>query len=194
MIYGYARVSTYKQAKDGNGLEDQVQLLKKAGAEVIYSDSCSGTKIERPEFQKLLREISSGDTLIVTKLDRFARTAIDGGTIVRELHNKGVAINILNLGVADDTPMGRLMVTMLLGFAEFERDLIVERTQSGKEMARSKGVRVDGRPKKYSMEQRNHALELLNTGNSYRQVEAMTGISRSTLSRMKMKYGGKDNV
>lgn len=90
--------------------------------------------------------------------------------------------------------MGRLMVTMFLGFAEFERDLIVEHTQSGKEMARSKCVRVDGRPKKYSMEQRNHALELLNTGNSYRQVEAMTGISRSTLSRMKMKYGGKDNV
>lgn len=121
--------------------------------------------------------------MIVTKLDRLARTAVDGGAIVRDLHERGVTINILNMGVADDTPMGKLMVTMLLSFAEFERDLIHERTQSSRAAARANGVRVDGRPPKYSREQCRHAMALLEQGNSYTQVERMTGISRSTLVR-----------
>lgn len=79
--------------------------------------------------------------------------------------------------------MGKLMVTMLLGFAEFERDLIYERTQSGRAAARANGVRVDGRPPKYSRDQRKLAMDLLAQGNSYSQVERMTGISRSTLVR-----------
>ena len=127
--------------------------------------------------------MQKGDTLIVTKLDRFARTAIEGGQIVKDLHDRGVTIHILNMGIADNTPMGKLMVSMLLAFAEFERDMIVERTQGGKAIARANGKRVDGRPKKFTPQQIQHALELLGSGNSYTAVEAMTGISKSTLVR-----------
>ena len=182
MIYGYARVSTVKQMKNGNSLEDQVRQLQEAGAQEIVTDSYTGTKMERPQFTALLERLQQGDKLIVTKLDRFAITAVEGGAIVKALHEKGVTIHILNMGVADNTPMGKLMVTMLLAFAEFERDMIVERTQSGKAIARSNGKRVDGRPKKYKPDQMRHALELLED-NSYSEVEKMTGISKSTLIR-----------
>lgn len=187
MIYGYGRVSTINQEKNGNSLQEQENRLREAGAQEIALDVFTGTKIDRPEFAKLLSRLQSGDKLIVTKLDRFARTAVEGGAIVKELHERGVTIHILNMGIADNTPMGRLMITMLLAFAEFERDMIVERTQAGKAVAREKGLRVDGRPKKYSPQQMSHALQLLADGNSYTQVEAMTGISKSTLIREKRK-------
>lgn len=185
MVYGYARVSTIGQGQKGNSLEDQAEKLREAGAEEIVQDTFTGTKMDRPELAKLLARLQSGDKLIVTKLDRFARTAVEGGQIVKELHEKGVTIQILNMGIADSSPMGRLMVTMLLAFAEFERDMIVERTQAGKAIARAKGVRVDGRPKKFTPQQVSHALELLKSGYSYTSVEQMTGISKSTLIRAK---------
>lgn len=184
MVYGYARVSTTKQMKNGNSIEDQTKALRDAGAQEIIVDSYTGTKMDRPNFTALIDRLQPGDKLIVTKLDRFARTAVDGGTIVRELHSKGIVIQILNMGIADDTPMGKLMVTMLLAFAEFERDMIVERTQTGKAIARANGKQVDGRPKKYTKAQREHALQLLEDGNSYKEVERMTGISKSTLIRL----------
>jgi DNA invertase Pin-like site-specific DNA recombinase len=183
MIYGYARVSTQHQKKDGSSLGDQETKLITAGAQEIITDSFTGTKMERPEFTKLLSKLQDGDTLIVTKLDRFARTAVEGGAIIKSLHEQGVIIDILNMGKADNTPMGKLMITMLLAFAEFERDMIVERTQTGKDIARTKGIRVDGRPKKYTIPQIDHAMELLSTGNSYTHVEQLTGISKSTLIR-----------
>jgi len=182
MIYGYARVSTVRQMKNGNSLEDQIAKLKEAGALEVVCDSYTGTKMERPEFSALLDRLQSGDKLIVTKLDRFARTAVEGGAIVKELHEKGVTIHILNMGIADNTPMGKLMVTMLLAFAEFERDMIVERTQAGKAIARADGKRVDGRPKKFKPEQIEHAMQLL-SNNSFTEVERKTGISKSTLIR-----------
>lgn len=182
MIYGYARVSTVKQMKNGNSIDEQKAKLIEAGAQEIVTDSYTGTKMERPNFTALLERLQPGDKLIVTKLDRFARTAVEGGAIVKELHEKGVTIHILNMGIADNTPMGRLMVTMLLAFAEFERDMIVERTQGGKDIARANGKRVDGRPKKYKPEQMTHALALLKD-HSYTEVEKMTGISKSTLVR-----------
>ena len=182
MIYGYARVSTEKQMKSGNSIEDQVKQLTEAGAQEIVTDSYTGTKMERPNFTALLERLQPGDKLIVTKLDRFARTAVEGGAIVKQLHENGITIHILNMGIADNTPMGKLMVTMLLAFAEFERDMIVERTQRGKEIARLNNKRVDGRPKKYKPEQMTHALALLEE-HSYTEVEKMTGISKSTLIR-----------
>lgn len=191
MVFGYGRVSTINQGKNGNSLQEQENKLREAGAQEIVLDVFTGTKIDRPEFAKLLSRLQSGDKLIVTKLDRFARTAVEGGAIVKELHERGVTIQILNMGIADNTPMGRLMVNMLLAFAEFERDMIVERTQAGKAVAREKGIRVDGRPKKYSPQQMTHALQLLSDGNSYTQVEAMTGISKSTLIREKRKSAQK---
>lgn len=187
MFYGYARVSTTKQEKNGNSLDEQREKLQAAGAQEIVTDSYTGTKMERPAFTALLDKLAAGDTLIVTKLDRFARTAVEGGAIVKALHERGVTINILNMGIADNTPMGKLMVTMLLAFAEFERDMIVERTQGGKAIARANGKRVDGRPKKFTPAQLSHAMQLLDAGNSYTAVEEMTGISKSTLIREKRK-------
>lgn len=149
MIYGYARVSTVGQANYGNSLAGQEEQLRSAGCEEIYHDSFTGTKMDRPEFTALLARLKSGDRLVVTKLDRFARTAAGGIETIRELLNRGVSIHILNMGLIDNTPTGRLMVTMLLGFAEFDRDMIVERTQSGKAVARaSKPDYREGRPEK----------------------------------------------
>jgi DNA invertase Pin-like site-specific DNA recombinase len=190
MVYGYGRVSTINQGKNGNSLDDQRDNLLDAGAQEVVLDVYTGTKMERPELSRLLEKLQDGDKLIVTKLDRLARTAVEGGAIVKELHERGVAIQILNMGIADDTPMGRLMVNMLLAFAEFERDMIVERTQAGKAVARAKGIRVDGRPKKYTPKQLNHALELLAHGHSYTTVSELTGISRSTLIRAKRSVDG----
>lgn len=147
MVYGYARVSTKGQAKDGNSLEGQMKSLKEAGAEIIYCDSFTGTKIDRPEFDKLKSKLKSGDKLIVAKLDRFARSASQGSELIESLIQNGVTVHILNMGVMDNTPTGKLIRTIMLGFAEFERDMIVQRTQEGKEIARSKGIKVDGRPK-----------------------------------------------
>lgn len=183
MNYGYARVSTKGQQKNGNSLEDQIAKLQEAGCTEIYHEAYTGTKVDRPEFKKLMDILKEGDTLTVTKLDRFARTAADGAKAIQELVRRGITVNVLNMGRADNTPMGKLMVTILLAFAEFERDQIVERTQTGKVIAREKGIRVDGRPNKYNEHQRQLAIQLLENGNSYNEVARMTGISRSTLLR-----------
>lgn len=148
MIYGYARVSTKGQAKDGNSLEGQSILLKESGVDKIFYDSFTGRKMERPEFNKLLSILHEGDKLIVTKLDRFARSAVQGSQMIEELIAKGVTVHVLNIGLMDNTPTGKLIRNIMLSFAEFERDMIVERTQEGKAIAREKGIRVDGRPKK----------------------------------------------
>ena len=147
MIYGYARVSTLGQAREGNSLEGQTKALRDAGAEKIFCDSFTGTKIDRPEFDKLRALLKSGDTLIVTKLDRFARSAAQGIQLIEDMIQNGITVHILNMGIMDNTPTGKLIRTIMLGFAEFERDMILQRTQEGKEIARSKGIRVDGRPK-----------------------------------------------
>lgn len=134
MTYGYARVSSVGQKANGTSLEDQIEQFVKMGIsrENIYSDAFSGMKMERPAFSKLIEKLQPGDELVVTKLDRFARTAEDGIKVVRNLVKRGVRVNILNMGVADNTPMGKVMVTVMMAFAEFERDMIVERTQAGK--------------------------------------------------------------
>ena len=136
MIYGYARVSTKGQDKNGNGLQEQTAKLLSTGCEKIYSDSFTGTTINRPKFSKLLSILKEGDELVVTKLDRFARTAADGAKTVKELVDRGVVVNVLNMGKADNSPMGKLMTNILFSFAEFERDMIVERTTSGKAIAK----------------------------------------------------------
>lgn len=187
MIYGYARVSTIGQAQRGNSLDDQREKLLAAGAQEIVYDVYTGAKMERPRFKALLGALRAGDTLMVCKLDRFARTASEGAQTAQELIKRGVVVHVLNMGRLDDTPMGRLMTTMLLAFAEFERDQIIERTQTGKAAARAKGIKVDGRPQKFTHDQIQHALALLADGNSYTAVEKMTGISKSTLVRAKRK-------
>lgn len=147
MIYGYARVSTAGQAKDGNSLEGQIALLKSVGATEIYSEHFTGTKMQRPEFDKVLSLLKEGDTLAVAKLDRFARNAADGYNTIKGLLDRGVKVHILNMGLIEDTPMGRLMLQVMLAFAEFERNMIVERTTAGKEIARQREDFKEGRPR-----------------------------------------------
>lgn len=182
MKYGYARVSTRGQAKDGNSLEVQEKALKENGAEIVYSDAFTGTKIDRPKLDKLLSILHEGDTLIVTKLDRIARTATQGTELIQSLLDRGILVHVLNMGLMDNTPTGKLIRNVMLCFAEFERDMIVERTQEGKAIARLNPDFREGRPKKFSRKQIDHALSLL-TDHSYTQVEEMTGISKSTLIR-----------
>ena len=186
MIYGYGRVSTKGQAKDGNSLEAQERLLKEHGAEVIYMDSFTGTKMTRPEFDKLLEELKAGDTLVVAKLDRFARSVSQASDLITKLIDEGIRVDVCNLGILDNSSMSTLMRNILLSFAQFERDMIVERTQEGKAIAKQNPDFKEGRPKKFSKVQIKHALDLLNEY-SYKQVEQMTGISKSTLIRAKRK-------
>jgi DNA invertase Pin-like site-specific DNA recombinase len=134
---GYGRVSTKGQQRDGNSLEDQRSKLEDAGCDEIILEAYTGTKMDRPKFTKLLAELEAGDTLVVTKLDRFARTASEGSALVKELLERGVAVHILNMGLIENTPTGRLILNVLLSFAEFERDMIVERTSEGKALARA---------------------------------------------------------
>lgn len=184
MIYGYARVSTKGQAKDGNSLEVQEQLLKENGATEIYIDSFTGTKLERPELDKLLLKLQHGDTLIVTKLDRFARSVSQASDLITTLIDKGVTVNVINLGILSNSSVSTLMRNVLLSFAQFERDMIVERTQEGKAIAKLDPNYREGRPRLYGRKQIDHALDLLKT-NTYKQVEELTGISKSTLIRAK---------
>lgn len=188
MIYGYARVSTTKQLKNGNSLTDQENTLRKSGAEIIVSDDFTGTKMDRPEFTKLINKLQTGDTLIVTKLDRLARTVVEGVSVIQDLVDRGVKVIILNMGEVSNTPTGKVTLAVMLAFAQFERDMIVERTQSGKAIARANGKRVDGRPLKFSETKLNHALDLIHEGHSYNEVVSMTGISKSTLIRAERKW------
>lgn len=182
---GYCRVSTKKQL-DGNSIEQQIGEISLAYPEaIIYEESFSGAK-ERPIFNKLIKTLSKGDILIVTKLDRFCRTTKEGLQYIDELLDKGVKIHILNMGLIENTPMGKMIVTNLLAFAEFERAMIIERTQSGKAIAKSKENFKEGRPKLYTKKQLDYALSLLNInngGHSYNEVAEIIGISKSTLIR-----------
>jgi DNA invertase Pin-like site-specific DNA recombinase len=187
MIYGYIRVSTVKQANEGNSLEGQTKLLLENGVskENIYQDAYTGTKADRPQFNKLLNELKEGDTLVVTKLDRFARSMIEGSKIVNDLIEKGVKVNVLNIGLMDNTPASKLIRNIFFSFAEFERDMIVERTLEGKQIKMETDVDATlGRPKKFKKAQRDMALQLLEK-HSYNEVANMTGISRRTLIRYK---------
>lgn len=124
MKIGYARVSTIEQ-----NLKPQIEQLKQAGAEKIYSEKYTGTTTERPVFDEVMKTLKSGDTLIVTKLDRLARNLGEALRVVDALFSRQ---DVLNLGRIDNTPSGKLIFNVFMSFAQFERDLIVTRTQEGK--------------------------------------------------------------
>ena len=190
MIYGYARVSTAGQVSGGNGLEAQINQLRAAGAEEIYTDTFTGTTMDRPEFIKLRQVLQPGDTLIIAKLDRLGRSVSQASAIISELIEEGVTINVLNVGVLSNDSVNKLMQNILLAFAQFERDMIVQRTQEGKAIAKQNPNFREGRPRKYTRAQMDHAMDLLNM-HSYTQVANMTGISRATLSREKKRREGR---
>lgn len=184
-IIGYCRVSTKIQI-EGNSLKQQrIEILDRYDNAIIYEEQFSGAK-ERPIFNEIINSLENGDTLVVTKLDRFCRTTKEGLNYIDILMNTGVRIHILNMGLIENTPMGRLIVTNLLAFAEFERAMIIERTQSGKAIARSKEGFTEGRPKLYTKKQLDNALSMLiiNGGEySYKEVSELLNISKSTLIR-----------
>lgn len=182
--YGYARVSTVGQSKHGNSLEHQVNLLVGEGVDqsFIFVDNFTGSKMDRPEFTRLLKLLKAGDTLVVTKLDRFARSSIEGAQIVNELIKRGVRVHILNIGIMDNTPTSKLIRNIFFAFAEFERDMIIERTAEGKAIAKTKSGFREGRPPKFTKLQLDHAISMLQT-HSMSQVVSITRISESTLKR-----------
>lgn len=185
MDYGYARVST-----TGQSLGEQVDKLKEVNILEgnIFAEKFTGTKVDRPQFNKLMDRLNAGDTLHITKLDRLARNTREALTIIEKLMEKDISINVLNLGKIENTSIGKLIYTILLSVAELERDMIVERTQAGKEYAKKNNPNFkEGRPKRELTGQHLHAIELLEE-NSYTQVEEMTGFSRSTLQRIKKQY------
>lgn len=189
MVYGYARVSTKMQVK-GNSLAEQVEQLQNAGCVEVVEESYTGKTIDRPKFKNLIDKMQAGDTLKVTKLDRLCRSALEGGQIIKDLNSKGVTIEILNMGKFDSSPIGKVVTTMLLAFAEFERDMIIERTQAGKDQAKQNPNFREGRPLKLSKQQEEHCLELLET-KTYKQVADIMNISESTLYRVARKYKAK---
>ena len=185
-VYGYARVSTYGQAAHGNSLEEQKRQLREAGAEEVFADVFTGKTTERPELQRLVERLNKGDTLIVTKLDRLGRSVAQASALITKLIDAGITVNVLNVGVLSNDSVSTLLRNILLSFAQFERDMIVERTQEGRAVARQREGYREGRPKKFGKAQVEHAMELLNSY-SYKQVAEMTGISKATLVRERKK-------
>lgn len=183
MKYGYARVSSRGQAVAGNSLEDQERQLRAEGCDEVVREQYTGTTIHRPEFEKLMKRIQAGDTLAVTKLDRFARNASDGSRLIQKLLDHGVKVHVLNMGLIDNSPIGKVIVNVLLAFAQFERDMIVERTQAGKAIARTRDGYHEGRKPLPEKWKRHAASLVLDEHRTYKEAMELTGISKTTLIR-----------
>ena len=150
----------------------------------MISDAYTGSVMDRPELDRLLKRLKRGDTLMVTKLDRIARSLTQGIELINGLIERGIRVHVLNMGVMDNSPIGQLIRNFMLAVAEFERNMIMQRTREGKEIARTKEGYREGRPKKYGKQQMDHAMQLLQD-HSYSQVSELTGISTATLAREK---------
>ena len=180
-IIGYARVST-----DGQSLDSQIAALRTAGAARIHRETASGAKSERRGLASALKTISAGDTLLVTRLDRLARSTRDLLNILDAVAKAGAGFRSLADVWADTTtPHGRLMLTVLGGLAEFERELIRSRTGEGRARAKTRGVHM-GRPPKLTAHQRREALNALADGSiSQADLARRFNVSQATISRLR---------
>lgn len=179
--YGYGRVSSPGQQLKGNSLPEQERQLIEAGAEEVVLECFTGKTVERPKFTPLLNKLKKGDTLFVTKLDRFAR-ATEAVAVISELVERGVTVNILNFGVANNSATGKLMLNILASFAQYEREMIWERTQEGKAVKRASDPDYkEGRKELSKPENFEEIFEKVNFG-LMTVVDACKelGISRST--------------
>ena len=182
-VYGYARVSTKDQSYD-----DQVEALKEAGCERIFTDKASGKNTNRPGFEDLMNTRLKGDTVVITKLDRIGRSLQDLITIVDGFNDDGIGFKVLDNSKANidtTTPNGKLMFTIFAAFAEYERGLILERTAKGRESARAKG-RLGGRKKeitKKTIDAVTKLAETIDIQDACKQV----GISRQSYYRLRNK-------
>lgn len=183
MIIGYARVSTKTQVK-GNSLEEQKSELLQHGCIQVIEEQYTGKTTDRPKFRKLIENIlQPGDTLVVSKLDRFARSVSEGIATVRYLFRKKVKVYVLNVGLLEDTPMGNFFLTTLLAVAELERCMIMERTLAGKEIAKTRNGYREGRPPVHK-EKLALAMRLIDEEHySYRKAAEITGVGLSTIVR-----------
>jgi putative DNA-invertase from lambdoid prophage Rac len=184
-VFAYCRVSTSEQTTD-----NQVQEIANAGfsleAHRVITETISGSiaASERPGFSKLLHRMERGDVLVVTKLDRLGRNALDVRATVDKLSGMGVKVHCLQLGGTDLTsPAGKMVMGVVNAMAEFERDLLIERTQTGLRRAKAEG-KTFGRPKALSDDQRKEALRLIHEdGLSIARVAQVLGVSRQTIMR-----------
>ncbi len=178
--YGYARVST-----DGQTLDAQVAQLEAAGATRLFKEKASGAKRDRVQLDKMLSALNAGDVVIVTRLDRLARSTRDLLNILGVVADKGAAFRSLGDGWADTTTAhGRLMLTVLAGLAEFERELIRSRTGEGRARAKARGVKL-GRRFKLTPHQRSEAVRRRDAGEeSMTEIARSYNVSHSTISRL----------
>jgi len=179
-IYGYARVSTREQDLSG-----QVAELMAAGAGKVFKEKVSGAKTERAELAKVIGRLESDDVLMVTRLDRLARSTRDLLNVIDAVSKRGAGFRSLKDTWADTTtPHGRLMLTVLGGLAEFERELIRARTGEGRKQAKDRGVRF-GRPRKLTPHQRQEALQRLAAGETQADVARTYNVDATTIGRLR---------
>ena len=179
--YGYGRVSSLGQQLQGNSLEEQERVLREAGAEEVVLECYTGKEIDRPKFTPLLNKLKKGDTLFVTKLDRFAR-ATEAVAVIKELVDRGVTVNILNFGLANNSATGTLMLNILASFAQYEREMIFERTQEGKAAKKSTDPNWKPGPKRMNIHPEFQKYKNMVVNEEMTVVDACEsmGVSRST--------------
>ena len=178
-LLGYARVST-----NGQDLAAQLSELRAIGCAKVYREKASGAKTDRPELARLLRTIERGDVLVVTRLDRLARSTRDLLNVLDQVSKAGAGFRSLKDTWADTTtPHGRLMLTVLGGLAEFERELIKCRTGEGRKRAKERGVRF-GRPRKLTPHQRREALHRLAAGETQADIARTYAVDPTTIGRL----------
>lgn len=185
MVYGYVRISTKKQEKGFSVDEQTEKILSRYPDAVIIVETGQGNRY-RPDFERLLRLVVPGDLIVTVDHTRFSRDTSAGLQTARDLMDRGVLIHFLSFGLLENTPMGRYVLAILFANAELEVAVITDRTQSGRKQAKKKPGYVDGRPPKYSKAKLKHALTLYET-HTAKEVEELTGISKSTLLRAKRK-------
>lgn len=177
MIFGYARVST-----DNQELSRQFDIIRKYGVNKIFSEKMTGTKRDRPELNNLMNTIRTGDIVVVESLSRLGRSTKDLLNLMSEFENKGVTLISLKEKIDTDTPTGKLILTVLSAISQFERDVIVLRTQEGIRSAKNRGITF-GRPKA-DKKVTDKILALYDTKSySYKEISEMTGVSISTVYR-----------
>ena len=179
MKIGYARVSTQDQ-----NLDLQLRALKKAGCRKIFQEKISGATRTRPQFQRMLEQLREGDVVVVWKLDRLARSTRDLLETIETIRDAGARFQSLSEPWADTTThAGKMIMTVFAGIAEFERDLIRERTKAGRDAARTRGVRF-GRPQKLNAEQKSLAQRLIEEGRAVREIATTFNVHPATIYRL----------
>jgi DNA invertase Pin-like site-specific DNA recombinase len=187
-IFGYARVSTESQ-----NLDRQIDALKKYGVDHIYNEKMTGTKKDRPELSKMLDRMTEGDTVVIESLSRLGRSTKDLIELTEIFHSKRVNLVSLKESIDTNTSTGKLLFTLMSAIAQFERDVIVDRTREGLNSARARG-KTGGRPK-INSDSIKKAAKLYNTRQySIREIEELTGVKKSTLYRNCRRFDEREKV